>query len=99
MSMSAQQQRVEELEELVAAPEPLPFNTSELCAPLGNRLFARLPPHEFKRVQKHLQPLWLLGGENIDLVGEAPAAIFPVQAILSLRTRHADGCTVEFASV
>ena len=98
MASSAQKVRPESIA-FAVAPGPLPHEANELCAPLGNRVLARLPPQEFKRVQKHLQPLWLLGGENIDLVGEEPVAIFPVQAILSLRTRHADGCAVEFASV
>ena len=81
------------------AAEPLPLEPSELCAPLGNQLLARLPIADFGRVQPYLQPRWLLGGETVELDDDAPVAIFPVQAILSLRTRHADGCAVEFASV
>ena len=81
------------------ASEPLPFEPVDLSAPLGNQLLARLPPVEFRRVQRFLQPMWLIGGETIELDDDAPVAIFPVQAILSLRTRHADGCAVEFASV
>ena len=79
----------------VATHEPLPVDSSEPCAPLGNQLLARLPQAEFRRLQKQLQPLCLAAGETI---GDAQA-IFPVQAIVSLRTRHADGCAVEFASI
>ena len=97
MAMSATKQRPATTP--VAVPGQLPFDSSELCAPLGNRLLARLPPNEFKRLQKHLMPLWLLGGETIDVADDSAMAVFPVQAMLSLRTRHADGCAVEFATV
>jgi CRP-like cAMP-binding protein len=94
MSTVARQQRVEAVADSTA--EPLPFDETELCAPLGNHLLASLPPGEFRRLRRHLQPLRLRGGETL---ADVHAAIFPVQAIVSLRTRHADGCAVEFASI
>jgi CRP-like cAMP-binding protein len=65
----------------------------------GNLLLDRLPAREFNRLQPLLQPLFLSSGHALGLDGAAAAAIFPVQAILSLRTRHTDGCAVEFANV
>jgi len=78
---------------------PLPFDASERCALRGNRILARLPPNDFKRLQKHLQPAWLLGGEKLHDGGGEFFAAFPVQSVLSLQSPHSDGVSVSFASI
>ena len=82
-----------------AAPSSLPFDAKEQDTPRGNRSLARLTAPEFKRLQAHLQPVWLLGGEKLDLGGDEPVAVFPVRAVLCLQSPHSDGCAVAYASV
>jgi len=97
MNRLAQVARIED--RIVSAPSPLPFDSSEVCTPRGNRILARLPPADFKRLQKHLQPAWLMGGEKLHDGGGELFAAFPVQSVLSLQSPHADGCSVSFASI
>jgi CRP-like cAMP-binding protein len=95
----AQNLRPEEAPVPLLKTEPLPFDPAQLCAPLGNQVLARLPRTEFKRLQPHLQPAWLLGGEKIRGDAGNRFAIFPVQAVLALQNPHADGCAVSYATV
>jgi hypothetical protein len=84
------------------APEPgraLAFDPADQCAPLGNRLLARLSPAAFKQLRSQLQPTWLLGGELVEIGSGNTGALFPVQAIVSVQTVLADGCAVEFAGI
>ena len=97
MNRLAQQARIED--ESVAATSPLPSDPAQLCTPRGNRLLDALPPADLKRLQKHLQPAWLLGGEKLHDGGGETFAAFPVQSVLSLQSPHADGCSVSFASI
>ena len=98
MNRLALEPHIDDVAEL-PVPSPLPFDSSELCAPRGNRILARLPPNDFKRLQKHLQPAWLLGGDKLHDGGGEMFAAFPVQSVLSLQSPHADGCSVSFASI
>jgi CRP-like cAMP-binding protein len=99
MTRIAQEALAEVEVESVLAPLQLPFNPMDACAPRGNQLLARLPPPDFKRLQRHLQPVWLLGGEKLHDGGGELFAAFPVQSVLSLQSAHADGCAVSYASV
>jgi CRP-like cAMP-binding protein len=98
MSVIAQEARIE-VAPVAAIPEAVLLDPADLRAPLGNQVLARLPLADFRRLRSHLQPAWLLGGERVETEGPTAVAIFPVQSILSLRTRHADGYAVEFSSV
>jgi len=97
MNTLAQHAGIEERSE--AAASPLPFDPTQLCSPRGNRLLDALPPADFKRLQKHLQPAWLLGGDKLHDGGGDNFAAFPVQSVLSLQSPHTDGCSVSFASI
>jgi len=83
----------------VREPTPLPFDPGGQDNPRGNRILAQLPSAEFKRLQPHLQPVWLLGGEKLRSFGDEPMAAFPVRAVLCLQAPHSDGCAVSYASV
>ena len=77
-----------------------PFAAAELSSPRRNRLLAALPPAEYARIERELEPVSLLVG---DLVCEAGAAmshaIFPASAIVSLQYVMENGASAEFAGV
>ena len=82
-----------------ALSRSLPRDSREHDSPRGNRILSRVSAGEFKRLQAHLQPAWLRGGEKLHLDGDEPMAVFPVRAVLSLQSPHSDGCAVSYASV
>jgi CRP-like cAMP-binding protein len=80
--------------------EVAPFDSAQLSSATGNHLLASLPPVEFRRIRRLLQPTWLLAGEvTMDSTAAPAHALFPVHAIVSLQSQLDSGAAVEFASV
>ena len=77
-----------------------PFAAASLSSPRRNRLLAALPPSDYERIERELEPASMLVG---DLVCEAGAtmshAIFPASAIVSLQYVMENGASAEFAGV
>jgi CRP-like cAMP-binding protein len=69
-------------------------------APVVNRLLARLPPDEYRRLAAHLQPMPLKFKQNIYNVGSPiDYAYFPSKGVVSAVTVMGDGRAIEVASV
>lgn len=65
-----------------------------------NRLLAALPPPEFARIERELEPVTLLVGDVVCEAGAPMAhAIFPANAIVSLQYVLENGASAEFAGV
>jgi CRP-like cAMP-binding protein len=68
--------------------------------PSKNRLLAALPPEEYKRFVRHLQPVYLAKGKIIYHAGDLVRhAYFPLDGMLSLLPVMEDGATLEVAMV
>jgi hypothetical protein len=68
--------------------------------PLGNNLLACLPPAEYARILRHLEPVTLNLGEALcEPYVELKHVYFPVDAIVSLLCVMEDGGSAEIAVV
>jgi CRP-like cAMP-binding protein len=66
--------------------------------PRHNRLLAALPPADYERLRRALQPIAMPSGQILCEAGQHPEhAIFPVSGIVSLAQDLADGATAEVA--
>ncbi|MEQ1759290.1 MAG: Crp/Fnr family transcriptional regulator [Vicinamibacterales bacterium] len=69
-------------------------------SPIGNRVLARLPEEERRRVGARLELVHLTPGTTLDRLGvAAAAAYFPTSAVVSLRSLTREGESVEIATV
>jgi CRP-like cAMP-binding protein len=67
---------------------------------IGNRLLAALPPDEFTRLQKHLEPVRFRKNQVLVVPGdEIRYGYFPLDGIISMLMVLEDGTAVEVANI
>ncbi len=70
------------------------------ASPPGNRLLAALPPREYARLRRHLEPVRLAMGDVLHHPGQpVPHVHFPVSSVLSLLAVLHEGGGVEVGLV